>query len=329
MKNKEKIDIVIPWVDGSDPQWLKEKNNYIDGENQDNREIRFRDWDLLKFWFRGVEENAPWINKIFFVTWGHVPEWLDTANPRICIVKHNDYIPGDYLPTFSSHTIELNMHRINNLSDHFIYFNDDVYLLNPVKPSDFFINGKPCDCLVESAITPRIGEFSSILCETTGVINRHFKKSDIYLQGLKYYNPRYKELLIRSLTTLPYHHIMGFYNPHICVSYTKDIFEKVWKTEFDKLDETCQHKFREKNDVSQYLIRYWRLCEGNFVPRYPIGKCINVDVEIEEITKYINDKKIKVLAINDKDTVVDYEKKAKSIQNVFLKKYPNKSSFEL
>ncbi|MBQ6357217.1 MAG: capsule biosynthesis protein CapK, partial [Solobacterium sp.] len=38
---------------------------------------RFKDWGLFKYWFRGVEKFAPWVNKIYFITWGHVPTWLD------------------------------------------------------------------------------------------------------------------------------------------------------------------------------------------------------------------------------------------------------------
>ena len=53
-----KIDFVIPWVDGGDPEWLKEKNEYSGRktEEDDDRSIRFRDWETLKYWFRGVEK---------------------------------------------------------------------------------------------------------------------------------------------------------------------------------------------------------------------------------------------------------------------------------
>ena len=79
-KMKEKIDFVITWVDGNDPMWLKEKKEYEIIPNKDemfelwnNNTIRYRDWDLLKYWFRGVEENASWVNKIYFITYGHLP----------------------------------------------------------------------------------------------------------------------------------------------------------------------------------------------------------------------------------------------------------------
>ena len=91
-----KIDFVIPWVDGGDPEWLKQKNEYSGKKTseEDARDIRFRDWDTLKYWFRGVEKFAPWVNKIHFITWGHLPEWMNTENPKLHIVNHKDYIPS-------------------------------------------------------------------------------------------------------------------------------------------------------------------------------------------------------------------------------------------
>jgi len=114
------IDFVMIWVDGNDPEWQKEKAKY-DGSvvTTANSEVRYRDWDNLQYWFRAVEKYAPWVNKIHFVTWGHIPKWLDTTNPKLNIVKHSDFIPEEYLPTFSSHTIELNLHRIEGLAEIF------------------------------------------------------------------------------------------------------------------------------------------------------------------------------------------------------------------
>lgn len=67
---KDKIDFVLLWVDGSDPQWLEEKNKYSEVKSNVNDDIvRFRDWDNLKYWFRSVEKYAPWVNKIFCDMW--------------------------------------------------------------------------------------------------------------------------------------------------------------------------------------------------------------------------------------------------------------------
>ena len=128
MSENYPIDFVVTWVDGNDPIWQAEKAKYSPNKNADNRNVRFRDWDNMQYWFRAVEKFAPWVNKIHFVTYGHLPKWLNTDNPKLNIVKHSDFIPKEYLPTFSSHSIELNLHRIEGLAERFVYFNDDMFL---------------------------------------------------------------------------------------------------------------------------------------------------------------------------------------------------------
>lgn len=327
----DKIDFVIPWVDDSDREWQKEKQRYSGNSAQDDRDIRFRDWGMLKYWFRGVEKYAPWVNNIYFVTCGHLPSWLNTAHPKLKTIRHSDYMPADYLPTFSSHPIELNMHRIKGLSEHFVYLNDDLYLINPTKPEDFFKNGLPCDCLVESAITPRNGEFSSILCANIGVINDHFEKKDIYKQLNKVFCHKYGKLLVRTMTAMPYHHIMGFYNPHSAQAFRKSTFEEVWREEFEILDLTSKNRFRGLNDVSQYLMRYWALCKGEFEPNHPIGIYMNLDEELNKIVNAIlhSDPKTKIITLNDSARVDDFEQRMRIVSKAFQKKFPKRSSFEL
>ena len=165
---KQIIDFVITWVDGSDPLWFRQKQNAKKKQGVsvdiDDRIERYRDWEILKYLFRSIENFAPWVNNVYFVTCGHLPAWLNTECPKLQIVSHKDFIPEKYLPTFNSHSIEWNFHRIKNLSEHFVYFNDDMFLLHPIKPTDFFENGKPVDMLalqpdvanVEDTIMPYI-----------------------------------------------------------------------------------------------------------------------------------------------------------------------------
>lgn len=64
------IDFVVDWVDGSDPKWISKRSQYQKNKNTD--EVRFRDWGFLPFWFRAVEKNAPWVNKIFLIPRLHI-----------------------------------------------------------------------------------------------------------------------------------------------------------------------------------------------------------------------------------------------------------------
>ena len=139
------IDFVVLWVDGSDPVWQAEKAKYqgktLDDSNAPNR---FRDWGLMPYWFRAVEKFAPWVRKIHFVTCGHVPAFLNLAHPKLHHVKHEGFLPPEVLPTFSSHAIEMNLHRIPGLAEHFVYFNDDMFLIRSVPETAFFRDGLPC-----------------------------------------------------------------------------------------------------------------------------------------------------------------------------------------
>ena len=90
----EKIDFVVLWVDGADPQWRKEWGMYLPEEmNNGSSENRYRDWDLMRFWFRGIEAFAPWVNRVFFVTNGQKPAWLNTDHPKLRMITHREYIP--------------------------------------------------------------------------------------------------------------------------------------------------------------------------------------------------------------------------------------------
>ena len=206
MKNGP-IDIVIPWVDGGDPAWLAEKAKYEkndDVEKNANSELRYTSWDNLQYWFRAVEKFMPWINKIFFVTWGHVPEFLNTQHPKLRIVKHEDYIPKEYLPTFNSNVIELNYHRIEELSENFIIFNDDVFPLQPVEETYYFKDNMVCDEAIESPIVPvDIGEISQWGCAVRAnnilFINQHFQKREVQKKNHdKWFTSEYKHMLERN-----------------------------------------------------------------------------------------------------------------------------------
>jgi len=138
----EPIDLVITWVNGTDPDFLEllKKNN---PENADETEAsRFRDMNQLKYSIRSFQKYAPWIRNIILLTNGQVPVWLNTDHPNVRVVTHEEiFADKSHLPTFSSPAIEINMHRIPGLSNRFIYANDDFFLMKPICP-DIFITDK-------------------------------------------------------------------------------------------------------------------------------------------------------------------------------------------
>lgn len=141
--NRYPIDIVYLWVDGSDPDWLLEKNKRLSKINNTPPEeaispIRFQDHEELRYSLRSLLKFAPFFHHIYIVTMSQRPKWL-LDHPQITIVDHTEIFKDKtHLPTFNSNAIESNLHRIPNLSEHFIYFNDDMFLGAPVTPFDFF-----------------------------------------------------------------------------------------------------------------------------------------------------------------------------------------------
>lgn len=139
------VDLVYTWVDGADPAWRRARDEAWArihpgelNEHAANPE-RFRSHDELRYSLRSVDYFAPWANHVYLVTAGQVPDWLDTANPRITVVDHREiFADAAALPTFNSHAIEAQLHRIPGLNEHFLYLNDDVFLGRPVVPELFF-----------------------------------------------------------------------------------------------------------------------------------------------------------------------------------------------
>lgn len=324
------VDFVIIWVDGNDEEWQKEKAKYSPDKNTDYRNIRYRDWDNLQYWFRGVEKFAPWVNKIHFVTCGHLPKWLNVNHPKLNIVKHSDFIPEKYLPTFSSHTIELNLHRIDGLADKFVFFNDDMFIVNYIKKEHFFENGKPCDIAV---FVPEMVEdetFSSILNNNMFLLNKNFKKNDVLKKNFfKFFTLRNGTDNLKTLLCIPWHKMLGFKETHHANAFLKETYEKVWNKEFKKLDETCKNRFRSPLDVNQYIFKYWQFCEGNFYPQKNIKKFYRIFDDLDGACNAIKTQKFKLICLNDSDKNGDFEDAKKAIIDSFEKILPDKSSFEI
>ena len=147
------IDAVITWVDGSDPQLAKKREHYLSNANtplHDNGTNPHR-WvcsDELNFCLRSITNNAPWVRKIWIVTDSQIPDLNGLSNVitnKITIVDHRNIFAGyeNALPTFNSLSIETMLWRIDGLAEHFLYFNDDVFLTAPTQPDDFFANNSP------------------------------------------------------------------------------------------------------------------------------------------------------------------------------------------
>lgn len=334
------IDFVVTWLDSTDPEWQKAYATYSPNAKGDKSEARFRNMDIFKYWFRSIEAYAPWVHNIFLITNGKFPDWINRNNPKLKLISHEDYMPKECLPTFNSCAIELHMHKIQGLSEYFVYFNDDNLLNSPVKPDYFFKDGLPCDINKETCYNvpiytskDRFGIYMSMLADI-GIINSHFRRWDSVRQSPIRWFGKHLGLkgIIMSLLLSKQRLFIGFSNYHIEQAYLKTTFSEVWEKEHDFMASSCS-RFREEITANPYIFRYWQFATNRFYPMKRSGKYFFLigRNHIDEIAKALKDVKIASICLNDSSlcTNNDYAYIKKKLEELLEHKFPQKSSFEL
>ena len=287
---KNKIDLVYLWCDGNDENFIKERNYWAQKEDnislQATNPCRFIDNNELKYSLRSAEMFAPWINKIYIVTNGQVPEWLDLNHPKIKLVKHSEFMPEECLPTFNSCAIEAYLPYIPGLSEYFLYANDDMFFAAPVKPEDFFDKkGYPIVRLSKCAWTEEM------------IKNEMYQNTVVYSQNLcgdkygKYY--RYQ----------PCHNIDAYRKSYCieCIDSFKKEFELVGRK-----------RFREKNTVQRVIYSYYMLANNEGV--LSVGNTRTTEGEyiacnITNLSSIVLPKELKLICFNDTETANDNDRR--------------------
>ena len=331
---EQPIDLIVTWVDMNDPDWKKEFAAFsgkLDIEANGVSDARFRDYGFLKYWFRGVEKFAPWIRMIHFVTSGQKPEWLDTSNPKLHLVDHQDFIPAEFLPTYNSTVIERYMYRIPGLSDKFIYFNDDFYIIRPITPERFFRNGLPCD-IAAFQYNPAWSQWYKKLKNNIRLINRHFDKREVMKRHHdKWFNDIYGSKARWNYLLKPYPKFITLRVHHNAQPYLKGTFVEVWDAAGEELKATSSFRFRDSADYSPELFRTWQICKGNFEPynTYSDTKMFPLMVRPKQAVKAIYNQEYSLICLNDNVHIRDYDELMQKLDCAFNHILPEKSSFEL
>jgi hypothetical protein len=152
----EQIDAVITWVDGSDPIHIqkinKAKGLHLMDESENMSATRYASNFEINYCVLSILKFAPWINNIYIVTDNQSPKIFEDVSKHfpnrlndVKIIDHQEIFEGyeDALPNFNSTSIESCLWRIKEISNRFVYFNDDFILIRPVEISDFFIGDRP------------------------------------------------------------------------------------------------------------------------------------------------------------------------------------------
>ena len=189
--NRESIDVVYTWVDDSFPGYLEILNQYAETKHDLNPNRTRDNLDLIKYSLRSLQQHLPWIRNVYLFTCRpQVPHWINVSAKGLKIIHHDEVIDSQYLPTFSSHTIISNIHKIPGLSEQFLYVEDDMLFDNTVMYSDFvneknqiiFYPQKGITANAKQRDNKKLSPWNLALSECNNVLNEEFtveKRHDV------------------------------------------------------------------------------------------------------------------------------------------------------
>ena len=307
------IDLVYLWVDGNDPKWLAKYNSFI-GNSEGTGEIdckgRYANNDELKYSLRSVEKHAPWIRTIFIVTYDQTPDWIDATHPKIKIVHHKDIMPEACLPCFNPSVVEYFLHKIPDLSEHFLYANDDMFFCADVQPDFFFArDGFPIVRLKRKPLGKlhywgkfltgkKPGRQRTVVYKASSLVEKKFGK---YYFGI------------------PHHNIDAYLKSDL-----RAIIEDVFREEVEK---SFFNRIRTSDDFERSIFSYYALAVGHGHLRYTRREeTIRVPVYKPDFMKYLHRYQPKLLCLNDCQHTTDNDRER--IKPFLETLFPEKAAFE-
>jgi hypothetical protein len=240
------VDIVFSWVDGTDKEWQRARarrmESYVVGEG-DDAEARFRQIDELRYALRSVHTYLPWVRTIYIATDSPAPAWL-ADHERVRIVRSEEFFADpSVLPTHNSQAVECQLHRIEGLSEHFLYSNDDMFVGRPLGPDAFFSPGGVTK-FVEAKTRIGLGENTPRRSgfENAARVNRRLIRD------------RFGRLITRHLE-------------HAATPLRRSVIEEMEEVWPEHFRATAASRFRSATDISvtNSLYHYYALLTGRAV----------------------------------------------------------------
>jgi hypothetical protein len=248
------IDAVIAWVDGGDPRLAEKRNLYLEEAKRTSQHgvqpTFFASSNEIRYCVLSILTFAPFVRNIFIVTDGQDPNLnadIKTYFPgkadTIRIVDHKEIFRGyeQYLPTFNSTSIESMIWRIKDLSEDFIYFNDDVFLIRDHHPGDWFINNRPV--LRGKWLLPPYRKMVGNFIKT--VINVYLRKNPDYRPKLSFYLRQWNAASLLGMKTRYFFHC---HTPH---PLNRIRLENFFTENSALLEKNIANRFR---DPDQYIM---------------------------------------------------------------------------
>jgi hypothetical protein len=249
------IDVVFSWVDGTDPAFRSSRAGRLDRARLgtgDDADARTRQIDELRYALRSVDQNAPWVRRIFIATDTRLPGWLMADHPKITVVRAAEHFCDPAaLPTFNSHAVESQLHRIDGLAEHFLYCNDDMFFGRPV-PASVFFTPAGISRFIESPV--RIGG-GAVGPGRSGHENAARNNRRLLAERFGY-------LITRHLAHSP-------------APLRRSVLAELEGAFPDEFAATAASRFRSANDISvtNSLYHYYALLTGRAVPHESARAC--------------------------------------------------------
>ncbi len=308
------IDLVYLWVDGSDPEWLAKKREYLENKTGLNIEAtskaRIADNDELRYSLRSAEKYAPWIRKVFIVTDEQKPKWLNLKNEKVEIIDIRALIPPEALPCYNSVIIEHFLYKIPGLSEHFLYANDDMFFNAQVDPGFFFTDdGLPIVRLQRAFTSKWINKCRKRLKLHTNIYRKTIERAASLIDERfgKYYSGT------------PHHNID---------SYLKSDYQYVSDDLFRReIGSTITHHLRSVDDIQRIIYLYYALAVKKGTLRYVTRReSCRIRLHKPDFMGFIRTYQPVLFCLNDSHHASDADR---SRVEPFLKNlFPEKSSFE-
>lgn len=253
------VDVVYTWVDNTDNQWQEKYKYYKNQDKQNNigafaTDIaRFSNHNELYYSIKSVKKFLPWVRNIYIVTDEQIPLWLHEFSD-IFLINHSDIIDKKYLPTFNSHVIESFLYKIPNLSENFIYFNDDVFVAKSLEKKHFF----------------SANNLASLFISAKNLQDMKNKKI----------NTATLHACFNSINLLKNHYQISINNTLIHTYYPlkKSAYEKAWQLYKKEIESYLSNKFRSNNDINMatFLVPWLMYCEAKSTERIDVCYYFNI-----------------------------------------------------
>ncbi|MCT2589784.1 stealth family protein [Streptomyces sp. N2-109] len=308
------VDAVYTWVDGDDPAMASKRRAYqVLSDNviapRETGASRYTSHDELRYALRSLDMYAGFVRHVYLVTDSQIPAWLNPDAEGLTVVDHRDILPAAALPVFNSHAIESRLHHIRGLSEHYLYFNDDVFINRPVQAEHFF-HGNGIARIPLSPLKLGVGA-PHPLEPAPNSAGKNAREVIRRFHG--------RQVTDKSLHT-----------PH---PQLLSVMREMENLAIEELERTSYSRFRSTSDVApaSTLHHHWAIATGRAVPadyRFRYVQLGTPDMR-RRLARLTAGEDIDFFCLNDVDTAPAARSAAQAVIRAFLeRKYPFPSRFE-